>query len=126
MAKKDIKKLLDEAFGQPPGCRLVEPLKEGACLQATVDGKVYKLEKTGRELVITEGAPASPDISVELNRAACEYMAASEELQDFVTRARECINETHDNCYMTYEINAGITRMLLKGYLDFARMLRIM
>ena len=123
--KKDVVDLFEEVFGRYPGSKLVEPLKDGACLQAKVDGVDIKGEKCGRVFVISEGVLASPDISVEMNRSACEYMAASEELQDFVTRARECINETHGNCVMTYEINAGLTRLLLKGYLDFARMLHI-
>ncbi|PKQ27843.1 MAG: hypothetical protein CVT63_05800 [Candidatus Anoxymicrobium japonicum] len=123
--KKDIKKLLEEVFGKYPGCKLIEPLKSGACLQATVEGKDYSIEKVEREIVISQGAHENPDLSVELNRAACEYMAASEKLEDFVIRARECINQTHDDCVMTYEVNAGIPRMLLRGYLDFARTLRI-
>ena len=106
------------------GC-LVEPLKEGACLQATVDGTCIKGEKRGRDFLISEGELDNPDISVELNRAACEYMAGSQELDDFVVRARECIEQKHGDCYMTYEFNAGVTRLILKGYLDFARMLRV-
>lgn len=123
--KKDVVDLFYEVFGNYPGAKLVEPLKEGACLQATVDGIKIKGEKCGRKLVVSEGVLDNPDITVEMNRAACEYMAASEELQDFVTRSRKCINQTHDDCVMTYEINAGLTRLLIKGYLDFARMLRI-
>jgi len=123
--KKDVVDLFEEAFGNYPGSKLVEPLKEGACLQAIVDGVDIKGEKCGRVFFVSEGVLANPDISVEMNRAACEYLAASVELQDFVTRARECINQTYGDCVMTYEINAGLPRLLLKGYLDFARMLHI-
>lgn len=123
--KKDVLQLLTEVFGSYPGSRLLEPLKDGACLQGRIAGKDYKLEKRGRETVICEGVLANPDISVEMNRAAAEYLAESEEPREFVTRARECIAQSHDGCVMTYEINAGMTRMLLKGYLDFARMLGI-
>jgi hypothetical protein len=123
--KKDMVELFEEVFAEYPGSRLVEPLKDGACLQATVDGKQIKGEKRGRTFVVTEGVLSSPDISVEMNRAACEYMAASEELEDFVTRARECIDGTRGNCSMTYEFNASVPRLLLKGYLDFARMLKL-
>jgi hypothetical protein len=123
--KKDVLELFEEVFGKYPGSKLVEPLKDGACLQATVDGRDIKGEKRARAFVISEGMLDHPDISVEMNRAACEYMAASEELEDFVTRARECIERKHGNCYMTYEFNAGWTRLILKGYLDFARMLKI-
>lgn len=123
--KKDVIELFEEVFGDYPGSKLVEPLKDGACLQARVDGRDIKGEKRGREFVVSEGVLASPDISVEMNRSACEYMAASKELDDFVTRARECIDRTHGDCYMTYEYNAGWTRLILKGYLDFARMLKI-
>ena len=127
MAKKkqDLIDLFEEAFGNYPGSKLVEPLKEGACLQATVDGTCIKGEKRGRDFLISEGELDNPDISVELNRAACEYMAGSQELDDFVVRARECIEQKHGDCYMTYEFNAGVTRLILKGYLDFARMLRV-
>lgn len=123
--KKDILVLFEEVFGEYPGSKLVQPLKDGACLQARVDGRSIKGEKCGRDFVISEGELDRPDITVEMNRAACEYMAGSEELEDFVVRARECIAQSHDNCYMTYEYNAGYTRLLLKGYLDFARMLKI-
>jgi len=123
--KKDVLVLFEEVFGDYPGCKLVEPLKDGACLQATVDDRHIRGEKISGEFVISEGLLDNPDITVELNRAACEYMAASEELEDFMVRARECINESHDDCYMTYEFNAGWTRLLLKGYLDFARTLKI-
>lgn len=123
--KKDVVELFDEVFCNYPGSKLVEPLKDGACLQATVDGRDIKGEKKGRTFVVSEGVLSSPDITVEMNRSACEYMAASVELEDFVTRARECIEQTHGNCYMTYEYNAGWTRLILKGYLDFARMLKL-
>lgn len=123
--KKDLIDLFEEVFGDYPGSRLVEPLKDGACLQAKVDGTYIRGEKCGREFVISEGVLDSPDITVEMNRAACEYMAGSEELEDFVVRARECIEQKHGNCVMTYEFNAGWTRLILKGYLDFARTLRI-
>ncbi len=123
--KKDIVALFEEVFGDYPGSRLVEPLKDGACLQATVDGRDIKGEKRGRSFVVSEGVLERPDISVEMNREACEYMAASEELEDFVVRARECIARTHGNCYMDYRYNASWARLMLKGYLDFARMLKI-
>lgn len=123
--KKDIIDLFEEVFGDYPGSKLVEPLKDGACLQATVDGEDIMGEMCGREFVISEGVLDNPDITVEMNRAACEYMAASEELDDFVVRARECIEQSHGDCVMTYEFNAGWTRLILKGYLDFARMLRV-
>jgi hypothetical protein len=123
--KKDVIELFDEVFGNYPGSKLVEPLKDGACLQAKVDGRNIKGEKRWRRFVVSEGVLVSPDITVEMSRAACEYMAASEELEDFVVRARECIEGTRKNCYMTYEFNASWTRLLLKGYLDFARTLRI-
>jgi hypothetical protein len=127
MAKKkqDVLELFIEVFGKYPGSKLVEPLKDGACLQATVEGKDIKGEKRGRRFIISEGTHQCPDIIVDMNREACEYMAASEELEDFVTRARECINQAHGNCVMTYEFNAGWTRLILKGYLDFARMLHL-
>jgi hypothetical protein len=123
--KKDIVEVFEEVFAEYPGSRLVEPLKDGACLQATIDGREIKGEKRSRVFVVSEGVLSSPDIKVEMNRAACEYMAASEELEDFVTRARECIDRSHGSCYMTYEFCASWPRLLLKGYLDFARMLKI-
>ena len=123
--KKDVIDLFEEVFANYPGSRLVEPLKDGACLQATGEGRDIKGEKIGRRFFVSEGALANPDITVELTRAACEYMAESEELEDFVVRARECIEKAHGSCYMTYEFNAGWTRLILKGYLDFARMLRV-
>lgn len=123
--KKDLVDLFEEVFGDYPGSKLVEPLKDGACLQATVDGTCIMGEKRGRQFLISEGVLDNPDITVELNRAACEYMAGSEELEDFVVRARECIEQKHGDCVMTYEFNAGWTRLILKGYLDFARTLGI-
>ncbi|MBU4175220.1 MAG: hypothetical protein KKB90_13560 [Actinobacteria bacterium] len=113
--------LLVKMFQEYPGSVVVERLRDGACLEATVDGQEFGLEKTDGVLMISEGAPVSPDISVELNREACDYLAGSETPDDVITRTRECINGTHDDCTMTYSIDAGPPRMLLKGYLDFAR-----
>jgi len=113
--------LLVEVFGEYPGCLLVEYLKDGACLNATVEGESFSLEKTDGVLVISEEVLDSPDITVSLNREACEYLASSEKLEDFTNRTRECIRGTHGGCRMTYEINAGPARMLMKGYLDFSR-----
>lgn len=123
-AKKTID-LLEGVFNKYPGTKLAEYLKEGACLQATVEGDCFSLEKTDSHLEITEGELEFPDITVELNREACEYLAKSKEPADFVIRTRECINRSHGDCVMTYEINAGVTRMLFKGYLDFARKMGI-
>lgn len=120
-AHKETIELLAGVFGEYPGYLLVEYLKDGACLQATVEGETFSLEKANGVLTISAEELESPDITVELNREACEYLAASEELEDFVTRTRECINGDHGNCLMSYEINAGVTRMLMKGYLDFSR-----
>lgn len=113
--------LLLEMFQEYPGSIVVERLKDGACLQATVGGQAFSLEKSDGMLLISEGAPESPDISVDLNRKACEYLAGSENPDDIITRTRECISGTHDDCTMTYSIDASPPRMLLKGYLDFAR-----
>ena len=120
-SKPDILELLTEVFGKYPGNRLAGYLKDGACLEASVDGVTYTLEKRDGELCFEEGAPECPDISVELNRAACQYLADSREMEDFVTRTRECIDGSHNRCRMTYKINAPWPRMLMKGYLDFAR-----
>lgn len=129
MAKKrssnETKDLLEDVFQKRPGSQLVDFLNEGACLQATVEGRTFSLEKKDGTLEISEGGPESPDITVELNRAACLYLAGSREPEDFVTRTRECIDRTHGNCEMTYEINASVVRMLTKGYLDFARKMGI-
>lgn len=113
--------LILSVFQEYPGCQLVDYLKNGACLQATVDGQPYTLEKENGVLLIGEGTLEDPDLTVELNEEACEYLAASEELTDFVTRTRECVRGTHGNCRMSYKVNASPPRMLLKGYLDFAR-----
>lgn len=118
--KPTIELLLD-VFQDYPGSQLVDYLKDGACLQGTVEGDVFGLEKSDGILLISKGKPESPDITVELNREACEYLAASEKPEDFVTRTRECVNGTHGDCRMTYRINASPPRMLMKGYLDFAR-----
>lgn len=118
---KDVKGLLEEVFAQPPGSELARPLREGAALQATVEGETFSLTKRNGRLVVTEGGLSSPDITVDLNRAACEYMASSDELDEFVSRARECIRRERDACYMDYEFNAGYSRLIMKGYLDFAR-----
>jgi len=113
--------LLDGVFRKYPGSRLVEFLGEGACLQATVDGDSFSLTKVDGVLAIVEEVLESPDISVDLNRAACEYLAGSKKLEDFVTRTRQCIKGTHNDCRMSYEVNASMARMLTKGYLGFAR-----
>jgi len=113
--------LIAGVFQEYPGSKLVEFLKDGACLQAYVEGDAFSLEKCDGVLVISEEEIESPDITVELNREACLYLAASEELEDFVTRTRECVRGTHDACVMTYKVNASPPRMLMKGYLDFAR-----
>lgn len=122
---KSTKKLIEGVFKKYPGSKLAEFLKEGACIQARVEGDPFALEKKDGDLEITEGLPESPDISVELNREACEYLASSRELEDFVTRTRECVDRSHGKCEMTYEINANVVRMLSKGYLDFARRMGI-
>ena len=113
--------ILVEMFQEYPGSVVVERLRDGACLKATVDGHEFSLEKTDGVLMISEGAPVSPDISVEMNREACEYLAGSENPEDVITRTRECIDGKHDDCTMSYSIDASPPRMLLKGYLDFAR-----
>ena len=119
--EKEVIDLLEEVFGQPPGSRLGKPLKEGASIQGTVDGEKYFLLKKNSSLVVREGVIDNPDIMVAMNRAACEYMAGAEQIEDLVTRARECIEGSRRGCEMTYLINASLARLLLKGYLDFAR-----
>lgn len=122
----DVIQVMEEVFGSYPGSVLIDPLKDGACLQATIEGEHVKAEKRGRRLVISEGVLESPDITVVMNRAAAEYMAESARPEEFIERARECINRVYEDCFMDYEINAGLTRMLMKGYFDFARVLRIL
>lgn len=126
MTKKKRKETIDlvvEVFQEYPGSVLVYYLRDGACLQATVEEDKFALEKSDGILLISPGELEFPDITVWLNKAACEYLAAAEVPQDFVTRTRECIRGTHKPCLMTYEINASVTRMLMKGYLDFVRKL---
>jgi hypothetical protein len=126
MARKKGKETIDllvEVFQEYPGSELVEYLKDGACLQATVDDECFSLEKADGVLFISEGELESPDLTVWLNREACEYLSSSEEVRDFVTRTRQCIRGTHDDCRMTYEVNASVPRLLMKGYLDFMRKL---
>ena len=117
----DIVELLEQVFSRPPGSSLGKPLREGAVIQGTVDGESYFLEKHNGALQVSAGRTARPDISVTMNRATVEYMARADELQGFVTRARECIDGSHGDCKMTYVVNASLPKLLLKGYLDFAR-----
>jgi hypothetical protein len=113
--------LILRVFQEYPGCQLVDYLKDGACLQVTVEDQPYTLEKEDGVLLIGEGTLDDPDLTVELNQEACEYLVASEELSEIVTRTRECVRGTHGNCRMSYKVNASPPRMLLKGYLDFSR-----
>ena len=64
--KKDVIDLFEEVFTNYPGSKLVEPLKDGACLQATVEGRDIKGEKLGRRFVVSEGVLSSPDITLSL------------------------------------------------------------
>ena len=72
---KSTIELLLSVFQDYPGSQLVDYLKDGACLQGTVDGEVFGLEKSDGILLISRGRPESPDITVEMNRDACEYLA---------------------------------------------------
>jgi len=123
-AKKDTLSLIEGVFKKRPGSELAKFLKEGACIEACVDGEHFRLEKTDGQLMVTPGEVSSPDISVEMNRAACEYLASSKKLDDFVKRTRECIDGTNPDCKIKYR-TAGMPRLLLKGYLDFARKIGI-
>lgn len=113
--------LLQEVFGTPPGSELGKPLRDGASIQGTVEGEDFSLVKRDGTLVISEGPVHNPDISVELNRASCEYIAGAGELSQFVERARECIKGERDGCIFTYSYEASLPRLLMKGYMDFAR-----
>jgi hypothetical protein len=119
--RKEIIVLLEEAFGTYPGSELGKPLKEGACIQGHVDGAEYYLVKRGGELVVSEGTVPSPDITVELNRAACEYIAGARELPEFIERSRECIRGQRKGCVFNYRYNASFPRLMMKGYMDWAR-----
>jgi hypothetical protein len=113
--------LLVDMFQDYPWSEIVRHLKNGACLQAIVEGQEFCLEKTDGVLEISEGAPESPDISVELNRDTCVYLAAASDPDDIVTRTRECMGCGRDSRSLSYSIDASPPRMLLKGYLEFAR-----
>lgn len=116
---EDPVELVSNVFDKYPGSRVVEYLRNGACIQAVLDGRFFALEKQYGNISITEKKLDFPDLTVELNQAACEYLAGSEELEDFVTRARECINNQRPGCRMSYRINASPPRLVMKGYLEF-------
>lgn len=118
---KEIKKLLEDVFGSYPGSELGKPLKDGASIQGVVEGEEYSLRKSNGSLVISTGAVHGPDISVVLNRATCEYVSGAGGLEEFISRSRECIDGRRDGCVFEYRIHASLPRLLLKGYLDFAR-----
>ncbi len=119
--QKEIIVLLEEVFGTHPGSELGKPLKEGACIQGQVEGEDYSLVKKGGVLVVSRGTVPNPDITVELNRAACEYIAGAKELPEFIERARECIRGEKKGCLFTYCYDASFPRLMMKGYMDFAR-----
>lgn len=119
--ESDTFELIVRVFQDYPGSQLVEYLKDGACIQAWVEDQQFALEKADGVLYISEDTLESPDFTVRLNREACEYLAASEQLQDFVDRTRECVRGSHGDCSLTYKVNASPPRMLMKGYLDFSR-----
>lgn len=119
--KRDTIDVVVDVFSEYPGSQLIEYLKDGACIQATVEDRCFSLEKVNGILEICEEEMDSADFAVVLNRAALDYLAGSEELEDFVTRTRECLHGKRDECEMTYEVIASPPRMLLKGYLEFAR-----
>lgn len=125
MAKKEKPKeiidLLEEVFGTYPGSELGKPLKNGAAIQGVVEGETYSLVKQDGALVIDEGPVSNPDITVELNRASCDYIAGARELPEFIERARECIRGERAGCLFTYGYTANIPRLMMRGYLDFAR-----
>lgn len=119
--EKDIMELLEDVFGSYPGAELGKPLREGACIQGRVEGEEYSLRKSNGSLVVAEGRVQGPDISVTLNRPACEYISGATVLSEFIERSRECIDGRRDGCVFEYRIHASIPRLLMKGYLDFAR-----
>ncbi len=117
---KEILDLLNDVFGAYPGSRLGEPLRDGACIQGTVDGEDYYLEKRGGTLVIGKGTLPRPDISVRMNRAACEYIAGAGEIAGFIARTRECARGSVEGCLLTYHVHASMPKMLMHGYMNFA------
>jgi hypothetical protein len=127
MAKKPVTVLdmLVEMFQEDPGAELVKGLKNGASVQVYVDGEYYGLERSDGAVMIYKGELRDPDILLEMNRAACEYLVGSDGLDDLVARFRECGAGDRDSCELSYDIRASLVRMWQKGYLDFARKLGI-
>lgn len=123
--KKDISDLLKKIFQEYPGSDLVKSVKDGACLQATVDGEPYTLEKIDGVVEVRPGYASYPDIVVEMNRKSCEYVAAAKEEKDLVDRITDCVNGERQGCQLSFKIKANPIRLLMKGYLDFARKLKI-
>ncbi len=119
--RADVGGLLEKVFGGYPGSELGKPLKEGARIQGVVEGVAYNLCKRDGSLVIREGDIPNPDISVVLNREACEYIAGASDPEGFIERSRECITGRREGCLFEYRVHASVPRLLLKGYLDFAR-----
>lgn len=124
--KKSHRELIEQVFLKYPGSELVEYLKDGACIQCLLDGDEFTLEKRQGKMILEDGGLDYPDFRVELNETACEYLASSPELKDFVTRTRECIRGEADSCYMTYQVTASLPYLLSKGYLEFARKMGIL
>ena len=68
-----------------------------------------------------DGLAESPDLTVELNRAALEYISGASGVYEFISRARECIKGSREGCVFKYSVNAGTVTLLRNGYLNFAR-----
>ncbi|MDD5447860.1 MAG: hypothetical protein PHO53_01655 [Actinomycetota bacterium] len=123
--KKSTSNLLKQIFQEYPGSDLIKYVKDGACLQATVDDEPYTLEKVGGVIEVRPGYTNSPDIVVKMNRESCEYIAAATEEKDLVDRITDCVNGEREGCQMSFKIKANPLRMLMRGYLDLARKLKI-
>lgn len=122
---EDNHELLEHMFNEYPGSRAAEYLKDGSCIQAIVEDEHYALEKINGTLYITEEALEYPDLVIEVNRKACEYLAGAKDLDDCVVRVKRCMDGARSGCSMDYEVNASVPRLLMKGYLEFAQKMGI-
>ncbi len=122
---RSVLDMLVEMFQEEPGSDLVMGLKNGACVQVFVEGEAYGLERSDGAVFISEGELREPDIVLEMNRATCEYLVASDGLDDLVERFRECGGGGRDSGQLEYDVKASLVKMWQRGYLDFARKLGI-
>jgi hypothetical protein len=120
MSTADTQSKIQEFFDRPVAVKATSPLSADAEVLIKCDTQEFTLSRKGKKNVVTEGAPAKPDMTFEVPPKALDILLGThtEEVGEIGIAIASHMIHPNPEQRVTSKIHIGLMSLIRKGYLS--------